>query len=77
MWLTIVVHTDFTPTVSNNLPRNKKNRTSLIVEIFVGAGFISFLSVFVALFIVKRGKKSQMNDNEGNHFLICCIIVFF
>ncbi|XP_042947975.1 probable LRR receptor-like serine/threonine-protein kinase At1g56140 isoform X2 [Carya illinoinensis] len=55
---------DFEPTVSNEPPSNKKNRTGLIVGIVVGAGVLSFLSVFVVFYFVKRRKQLPLNDDE-------------
>uniref|UniRef100_A0A7N2LKB9 non-specific serine/threonine protein kinase n=1 Tax=Quercus lobata TaxID=97700 RepID=A0A7N2LKB9_QUELO len=53
---------DFTPTVSNNPPSNSKNRTSLIVGL-VGVGVLSFLSVFMVLYVIRR-RKPPINDDE-------------
>ncbi|KAF5477354.1 hypothetical protein F2P56_004003 [Juglans regia] len=55
---------DFEPTVSNEPPSNKKNRTGLIVGIVVGAGVLSFLSVFVVFYFVKGRKQLPLNDDE-------------
>ncbi|KAK8464293.1 hypothetical protein PHAVU_011G169332 [Phaseolus vulgaris] len=76
----ILVIADFTPTVSNEPPNSKENKTDfpdnvntgptsskkgstgLIVGIVV-AGVISFLSVFVFLYIIYR-RKHQNDDEE-------------
>ncbi|KAJ9164469.1 hypothetical protein P3X46_024044 [Hevea brasiliensis] len=56
---------DFIPTVSNNPPTNKKNRTGLIVGIVVGVGAASFLLVLVVFFVIQRRKStSTYNDEE-------------
>lgn len=56
---------DFTPTVSNKLPseKKKKNRTGLIAGIVVGVGIVGFLLVF-AVFFVRRRKGQSNNDFE-------------
>ncbi|GLT70791.1 hypothetical protein SLA2020_428510 [Shorea laevis] len=54
---------DFTPTVNNKPPSSKKNRTGLIVGVVVGAGVLSFLSVFVGFYIVRRRKQLLTNDD--------------
>lgn len=58
--------TDFTPTVSNKLPseKKKKNRTGLIAGIVVGVGIVGSLLVF-AVFFVRRRKRQSNNDFEG------------
>ncbi|KAK7317496.1 hypothetical protein RJT34_01782 [Clitoria ternatea] len=53
---------DFTPTVSNNPPSSKENRTGLIVGIVVGVGVVSFLSVFAIFCIIQR--KKHRDDEE-------------
>ncbi|XP_057988851.1 probable LRR receptor-like serine/threonine-protein kinase At1g56140 isoform X1 [Hevea brasiliensis] len=56
---------DFIPTVSNNPPTSKKNRTGLIVGIVVGVGAASFLLVLVVFFVIQRRKStSTYNDEE-------------
>ncbi|XP_059441108.1 probable LRR receptor-like serine/threonine-protein kinase At1g56140 isoform X2 [Corylus avellana] len=55
---------DFTPTGDNKLPSSKKNnRTGLIVGVVVGAAVLSFLSVFVAFYIVRRRKQLPTSDD--------------
>ncbi|KAK7342842.1 hypothetical protein VNO80_25798 [Phaseolus coccineus] len=54
---------DFIPSVSNEPPSNKTNRTGLIVGIVVGVGVVSFLSVFVTFCIIRR-RKRQHEDEE-------------
>ncbi|GLT54427.1 hypothetical protein SLA2020_276260 [Shorea laevis] len=54
---------DFTPTVNNKPPSSKKNRTGLIVGVVVGAGVLSFLSIFVGFYIVRRRKQLLTNDD--------------
>ncbi|XP_062170847.1 probable LRR receptor-like serine/threonine-protein kinase At1g56140 [Alnus glutinosa] len=54
---------DFTPTVNNKPPSKKKNRTGLIVGVVVGAGVLSFLSVFLVFYIVRRRKQLPTNDD--------------
>ncbi|XP_059444959.1 probable LRR receptor-like serine/threonine-protein kinase At1g56140 [Corylus avellana] len=55
---------DFIPTGDNKLPSSKKNnRTGLIVGVVVGAGVLSFLSVFVVFYIVRRRKQLPTSDD--------------
>ncbi|XP_024180393.1 probable LRR receptor-like serine/threonine-protein kinase At1g56130 isoform X2 [Rosa chinensis] len=54
---------DFIPTVSNNPPTSKKNRTGLIVGIVVGSGVLLVL-LFVAFYLVQRRKRSDPDDGE-------------
>ncbi|CAJ1978434.1 unnamed protein product [Sphenostylis stenocarpa] len=54
---------DFIPTVSNEPPSTKNNRTGLIVGVVVGVGVVSFLSVFVIFCIIRR-RKRQHEDEE-------------
>ncbi|XP_027910140.1 probable LRR receptor-like serine/threonine-protein kinase At1g56140 [Vigna unguiculata] len=54
---------DFIPTVSNEPPSNKSNKTGLIVGIVVGVGVVSFISVFVIFCIIRR-RKRQHEDEE-------------
>ncbi|KAG6767146.1 hypothetical protein POTOM_028325 [Populus tomentosa] len=57
---------DFTPTVSNKLPseKKKKNRTGLIAGIVVGVGVVGFLLVFSVLFARRRERKSNIDYEE-------------
>ncbi|KAA8523441.1 hypothetical protein F0562_009864 [Nyssa sinensis] len=55
---------DFNPTVSNNTPSIKKNRTGLIVGIVVSVGVVSFLSVFVLYYFVQRRRRPHSNEDE-------------
>nr|POE72595.1 putative lrr receptor-like serine/threonine-protein kinase [Quercus suber] len=54
---------DFTPTVSNNPPSNSKNRAGLIVGL-VGVEVLSFLSVFMVLYVIRRRKPPNNEDEE-------------
>ncbi|KAK4594650.1 hypothetical protein RGQ29_018368 [Quercus rubra] len=54
---------EFISTVSNRPPSSNKNRTGLIVGLIVGVGILSFLSVFVVIYIVQR-RKPPINDDE-------------
>ncbi|GLT64140.1 hypothetical protein SLA2020_366500 [Shorea laevis] len=54
---------DFKPSVNNKPPSSKKNRTGLIVGVVVGAGVLSFLSIFVGFYIVRRRKQLLTNDD--------------
>ncbi|KAK7857149.1 putative lrr receptor-like serine/threonine-protein kinase, partial [Quercus suber] len=54
---------EFIPTVNNRPPSSNKNRTGLIVGLIVGVGILSFLSVFVVIYIVQR-RKPPTNDDE-------------
>ncbi|KAF8408661.1 hypothetical protein HHK36_004724 [Tetracentron sinense] len=60
----ISVTPDFVPTVSNTPPTNKKKKTGVIVGIAVAVGVVSFLSVFVVFFLMKRRKRQQSNVDE-------------
>ncbi|KAM5586738.1 putative LRR receptor-like serine/threonine-protein kinase [Rosa sericea] len=53
---------DFEPTVSNNTPTSKKNRTGMIVGIVLGGGVL--ILVMVVFFIVRRRKRPDFNDVE-------------
>jgi len=66
--------TDFIPTVSNEPPSNKSNRTGLIVGIVVGVGVVSFLSVFLIFWIIRRRKQRQHED-EGKYTADICIVM--
>ncbi|KAJ8532662.1 hypothetical protein K7X08_012585 [Anisodus acutangulus] len=55
---------DFVPTVSNQPPTTKKNRTGLIVGIVVGVGVISFISVFVVYYLIQKRKQQALEDEE-------------
>ncbi|KAM6570471.1 hypothetical protein CsatB_018456 [Cannabis sativa] len=55
---------NFKPTVSNILPSHKKNHTSMIAGIIVGAVILILLSVLVAFYVVQRRKKSRTNDDD-------------
>ena len=57
--------TDFIPTVSNEPPSNKSNKTGLIVGIVVGVGVVSFISVFVIFCIIRRRKRQH--EDEGKY----------
>lgn len=56
---------DFIPTVSNEPPSSENNRTGLIVGIVVGVGVVSFLSVFLIFYIIKRRKRHH--EDEGKY----------
>jgi hypothetical protein len=64
---------DFTPTINNKPPSNKKNRTGLNVGVVVGAGVLSLLSVFVVFYIVRRRKQLPTNDYAGKSKIILYI----
>ncbi|KAL3583930.1 hypothetical protein D5086_014991 [Populus alba] len=57
---------DFTPTVSNKLPseKKKKNRTGLIAGIVVGVGVVGFLLVFSVLCARRRERQSNIDYEE-------------
>ncbi|XP_009608510.1 probable LRR receptor-like serine/threonine-protein kinase At1g56140 isoform X1 [Nicotiana tomentosiformis] len=55
---------DFIPTVSNQPPTTKKNRTGLIVGIVVGVGVISFISVFAVYYLIQKRKRRQALEDE-------------
>uniref|UniRef100_A0A5B6ZWK1 non-specific serine/threonine protein kinase n=1 Tax=Davidia involucrata TaxID=16924 RepID=A0A5B6ZWK1_DAVIN len=55
---------DFYPTVSNNPPTSKKNRTGFIVGIVVAVGVVSILSVFALYCFVQRRKRPHSNEDE-------------
>ncbi|CAH9108518.1 unnamed protein product [Cuscuta europaea] len=55
---------DFVPSVSNIPPATKKkDKTSLIVGLTVGAGILSFLSI-IAVFIIVRRRRITYDDDE-------------
>ncbi|KAB1216927.1 hypothetical protein CJ030_MR4G016060 [Morella rubra] len=54
---------DFTLPVPNK-PSNGKNRTDLIVGTVVGVGVLSFLSVLVVLYILRKRKQLLTNVDE-------------
>ncbi|KAL6283206.1 hypothetical protein ACE6H2_014135 [Prunus campanulata] len=53
---------DFIPTVSNNPPTSKKNRTGLIVGIVVGGGVL--ILIVAAFYIFQRRKRPNTMDDE-------------
>ncbi|KAB1216932.1 hypothetical protein CJ030_MR4G016055 [Morella rubra] len=55
---------DFTLPVPNK-PSNGKNRTDLIVGTVVGVGVLSFLSVLVVLYILRKRKQLLTNVDEA------------
>ncbi|XP_059285313.1 probable LRR receptor-like serine/threonine-protein kinase At1g56140 isoform X1 [Lycium ferocissimum] len=55
---------DFIPTVSNQPPTTKKNRTGLIVGIVVGVGVMSFISVFAVYYLIQKRKQQALEDEE-------------
>ncbi|XP_019196517.1 PREDICTED: probable LRR receptor-like serine/threonine-protein kinase At1g56130 [Ipomoea nil] len=56
---------DFVPTVSNKPPsEQKKNRTGMVVGIFVAVGIVSLLSVFAVYCFVQRRKRQETYDDE-------------
>ncbi|KAK4484916.1 hypothetical protein RD792_007517 [Penstemon davidsonii] len=62
-----VTPADFIPTVSNNAPNdsaNDNNRTSLIVGIVVSIGAVTFLTLFVVWFFVRRRKRQKNYEAE-------------
>lgn len=59
--------------VNNKPPSSKKNRTGLIVGVVVGVGVLSFLSVFVVFYIVRRRKQLPTNDDAGKSKIILYI----
>lgn len=59
-----MICTDFVPTVSNKPPANKKNKTGLIVGLAVGVAVVSFLSVFVVYYMVRR-RRLRAAEEEG------------
>ncbi|KAG8653160.1 hypothetical protein MANES_06G174700v8 [Manihot esculenta] len=60
----ISANPDFIPTVSNNPPTSKKDKTGLIVGIVVGVGTASFLLVLVVFFVIQRRKSKSTYDDE-------------
>uniref|UniRef100_A0A2P2LBX7 Uncharacterized protein n=1 Tax=Rhizophora mucronata TaxID=61149 RepID=A0A2P2LBX7_RHIMU len=59
-----IYYTDFIPSVSNNPPSSKKDRTGKIVGIIVGIGITSFLT-FLVFFVVRRQKRKSNFADEG------------
>ncbi|PHT44079.1 putative LRR receptor-like serine/threonine-protein kinase [Capsicum baccatum] len=55
---------DFVPTVSNQLPSTKKNRTGLIVGIVVGVGVISLVSLFAVYYLIQKRKQQKALEDE-------------
>ncbi|KAM3336750.1 hypothetical protein P3S68_032450 [Capsicum galapagoense] len=55
---------DFVPTVSNQLPSTKKNRTCLIVGIVVGVGVISLVSLFAVYYLIQKRKQQKALEDE-------------
>ncbi|PHT77527.1 putative LRR receptor-like serine/threonine-protein kinase [Capsicum annuum] len=55
---------DFVPTVSNQLPSTKKNRTCLIVGIVVGVGVISLVSLFAVYYLIQKRKHQKALEDE-------------
>ncbi|CAL9016580.1 unnamed protein product [Prunus brigantina] len=53
---------DFIPTVSNNPPTSKKNRTGLIVGIIVGGGVL--ILMVATFYIFQRRKRTNTMDDE-------------
>ncbi|XP_047249367.1 probable LRR receptor-like serine/threonine-protein kinase At1g56140 isoform X2 [Capsicum annuum] len=55
---------DFVPTVSNQPPSTKKNRTGLIVGIVVGVGVISLVSLFAVYYLIQKRKQQKALEDE-------------
>ncbi|XP_055823074.1 probable LRR receptor-like serine/threonine-protein kinase At1g56140 isoform X2 [Solanum dulcamara] len=55
---------DFVPTVSNQPPTTKKNRTGLIVGIVVGVGIISLISLFAVYYLIQKRKQQKALEDE-------------
>ncbi|XP_060187387.1 probable LRR receptor-like serine/threonine-protein kinase At1g56140 isoform X1 [Lycium barbarum] len=55
---------DFIPTVSNQPPTTKKNRTGLIVGVVVGLGVISLISVIAVCYLIQKRKQQQALEDE-------------
>ncbi|KAI8026198.1 putative LRR receptor-like serine/threonine-protein kinase [Camellia lanceoleosa] len=60
----ISVTSDFIPTVSNNLPTSKKNKTGLIVGIVVPIGVVCLLSVLALYCFIQQRKRSHKSEDE-------------
>lgn len=65
--------TDFEPSVSNQPPTTKKNRTGLIVGIVVGVGVISLISLFAAYYLIQKRKQQKALEDEGKK---CNLILY-
>ncbi|KAL3364899.1 hypothetical protein AABB24_013590 [Solanum stoloniferum] len=55
---------DFEPTVSNQPPTTKKNRTGLIAGIVVGVGVISLISLFAVYYLIQKRKQQKALEDE-------------
>ncbi|XP_028086342.1 probable LRR receptor-like serine/threonine-protein kinase At1g56140 isoform X1 [Camellia sinensis] len=60
----ISVTSDFIPTVSNNLPTSKKNKTGLTVGIVVPIGVVCLLSVLALYCFIQQRKRSHKSEAE-------------
>ncbi|GMP41846.1 hypothetical protein CsSME_00011800 [Camellia sinensis var. sinensis] len=60
----ISVTSDFIPTVSNNLPTSKKNKTGLTVGIVVPIGVVCLLSVLALYCFIQQRKRSHKSEDE-------------
>lgn len=59
------IYADFIPTVSNNTPGSKKNRTGLIVGIVVGVGVGVAGLLFVTGFCIFKRRRDRMKNDQG------------
>ncbi|XP_015163617.1 probable LRR receptor-like serine/threonine-protein kinase At1g56140 [Solanum tuberosum] len=55
---------DFEPSVSNQPPTTKENRTGLIVGIVVGVGVISLISLFAVYYLIQKRKQQKALEDE-------------
>lgn len=63
--ITNLCYSDFTPTVSGKPPTTppKKSNIGLIVGITVGVGAVSFVLIFVIVYM--KMKQRDVDDEEG------------
>ncbi|KAF8026883.1 hypothetical protein BT93_F3393 [Corymbia citriodora subsp. variegata] len=55
---------DFIPTVSNNPPTHKKDRTGLIVGVATGVGVVSLAAVLLVSYVVWRRRMARMIEDQ-------------
>ncbi|KAF7851658.1 hypothetical protein BT93_L3314 [Corymbia citriodora subsp. variegata] len=55
---------DFIPTVSNNPPTSKKDRTGLIVGVATGVGVVGLVVVLLVFYVVRRRRMARMIEDQ-------------
>ncbi|XP_030471625.2 probable LRR receptor-like serine/threonine-protein kinase At1g56140 [Syzygium oleosum] len=55
---------DFIPTVSNNPPTSKKDRTGLIVGVTTGVGVVGLVAALLVFYLVRRRKMARMIEDQ-------------